>query len=162
MSPQNGNLETYEPQSLEQAEGMILHLRDEITQIQNQLTDPERRNSMAEDEYASWSHRANAAARHKKGMINRLSVWCNQQKRRDGNPSSLDHITVGRSLKLASKQYGRLIEVMLAAEEYINSPGEEDDEQLLATLAEKVMLAREIVLTEADVPAPNGDAIAAE
>lgn len=104
-----------------------------------------------ESDFASLAHllRAQMAIRHKKSAVRHLSVWARQQTKRAGEQdNSLRHMTIGRSLKLAAKQYGRLVTVLRAAEDYINSPSKEDDERLLAALTDKVMKAREIVQTD--------------
>lgn len=149
MSSQSENLETYEPQTVAQAEQMVLHLQDEITAIQNQLSDPQRRDSTDTEDYNDWRQRAEMAKRHKKSAVRHLSVWI-RQKRQEAkeNDTSFHHMTIGRALKLGAKQYGRLIEVLIAAENYIDSPSEDQDEALIEELAAKVARAREIVRTD--------------
>lgn len=140
-----------EPKSIEEAEEMRQDLQDSIRRIQNQLDDPERKNSMEKREYGNWHQRAQMSVRHKKGDVQRLSVLIDQMKRRMyEEDSTSNYVTVGRSLKSAAKQYGRLIEVLLAAEDYINSSSEAADETLLTILVEKVRRARELMQKHPD------------
>lgn len=145
MSVQPKTPGTDEPRSIEHAEKMISALQTEIVNVRNQLDDPTRRNSMDSKDYTSWRGKAMSALRYKKQQVTDLTKWCVQKRRRDHNPHVLDHVTVGMSLKLATKQYGRLVAVLFAAEAYINSSSEADDQHLWDELVMKVAAAREII-----------------
>jgi hypothetical protein len=136
----NPNLATEVPQSREQAEAMILHLKDEVARIQNQIDDPQRKEKQTEREYATWRSSAIVAMRYKRTAIRHLSVWSQHQHPEDRKIRT--YTEVARTLKFAALQYGKLIRVLAVAEEYINSTSIEEDERIFAELTLVVLEAR--------------------
>jgi hypothetical protein len=139
----NSNQATEVPQNREQAEAMILHLKDEVTNIQNQINDPRRKEGKTEKEYDAWRFSAMVAMRHKKATIRHLSVWSRQQQPEDRRITT--DIEVARTLKFAALQYGKLIRVLATAEAYINSTSVEEDERIFAELTQVVIDARKYI-----------------
>lgn len=137
-----------EPRTDAEARHIILRLKADIKRIQGQLSDPERREAMGEERYADWSRRARMALGHRKDELRQVESWQEQQKReaREAYPGHIAMVTV---LLLAAKQYGRLLEVLIAAEHFIHSPDEKEDERLFGVLVESVEDAREIIGLEA-------------
>lgn len=138
----------HEPQTDAEARHIILRLKNDIARIQAQLSQPERRAAMDEKEYADWSRRALMALGHRKDELRRVERWQEEEKK-ESRGVYPHHSAIGTLLLLAAKQYGRLLNVLIAAEHFINSPSEEEDERLFWILAQSVADAREIIGIEA-------------
>lgn len=145
MSTQIENQAADEPQSIEHAKQMMDQLRDEITAIKNQLDDPGKRQVMGDMAWSTWKGKAIIAKRHKELALHRLSVWINSKKA-EIKPVPGSSLEMGRALKLASKHYGVLMGVLIAAEEYVNSPSESDDDVLFEVLEQSIIKARELIV----------------
>jgi hypothetical protein len=148
MAKKDDLCESNQPQSAAQAEEMILQLQDEIDEIQNQLNDPRIRNQKSVEEYESWRYKALAALRYRKGTVRRLAHWKSRQNIGIvGSCVALDHVAVTQAMRLAAKQYSRLAEVALAADEYVNSQsGEGDDQRLWDALYDALERLKQVVI----------------
>lgn len=144
MSIQIENQVADEPKSIEHAMQMMGHLRDEITAIKNQLDDFSKRQVMSRRAWSIWKSKAIIAKRHKELALHRLSVWIDLKKA-GTKPVPGSSLEIGRVLKLASKHYGVLMNVLIAAEDYVNSPSESEDDVLLVVLEQSIAKAREII-----------------
>ena len=135
----------------EEAEIKVSQLMEEIDAIGRQMADREWRSGMTRDEDDAWYVRAKAARDRKNALIRRLRIWVKYEGRKEriGFRNSAD---IAQTLKLAAKQYGRLVAVLEAADEYLGSMTAEERERTYRVLEQCVHNARKIV---AKLTVPN-------
>ena len=138
-----------EPANFDDAIHMLNVLKDEIAGISLQLNDPTRKDTMGE-EYKSWRKRAETALRLHKNAVRVTDAKLKELRRKEENRRQAEkraHLPncarIGQALKEASMQYGLLINVYLAARNYVHTVDESESEIRLQQLIEIVKVAEE-------------------
>ena len=119
----------------------IIKLRSDIAEIRKQLEDPERKSSTPEGQYLVWCRTARIAMTHKEREKTLLDSWLTEQKKDLGR----NNLVLPQSMLEFVSHYESLILVADAAMNYVDSPDEEHDEELLTKLESKVSLVRRIL-----------------
>jgi len=110
------------------AELKISQFKREVAETKAQLQSTERRVSMTQQEYDNWSFSAKKSIAYKEDVVRRLSTWAKVEERREKEDFE-GAVNIPRTLKLAAKQYGYLLAVLVAADDYLGSTSAEAREE---------------------------------
>jgi hypothetical protein len=134
-----------EPASVDAARARIVELRSDVARLNQRLDEAPVEGQDGYD--PEWEGRARAALRQIAREIGHLRNWVHSRRLQDGRGVGADQL--GLALKVASKAYGRLTEVLVAAEQLLAADEQDEDDEVIdacfAALKDAVVKARTLL-----------------